>query len=91
MKPLRHWFLFAAVVGVAGCEIAPDAAERQRRLDAEPYLTLPPETGSHLSRRVRASELGSRASMANASPVTAVGGAAMRDTKPTLGDALGGP
>jgi hypothetical protein len=91
VKPNGRRLLLALGLGAAGCSVAPDAAERQARLDADPYVILPPETGSHMSRRVRASELGSRASMANASPVGSIGGATMRDTKTSLGDALSGP
>lgn len=91
MNPTGRWLVFAAVLGIAGCAVPPDAKERQARLDAEPYVTLPPETGSHMTRRVKASELGSRASMATASPLGSVGGATMRDTKTSIGDALGGP
>lgn len=91
MNAEPRWLLLPALLGLAGCTIPPDAAERQARLDAEPYVTLPAETGSHMTRRVKASELSSRASMSTASPIGSVGGGTMRDTKTSIGDALGGP
>jgi len=88
VKIAMRFLALVACLHAAGCVMAPDAEERERRREASGYLAIE-ETGSRIKRKVPMSEVNA-ATLAGASAMDKTGGASMRERNSSLPDALTG-
>ena len=88
MKCALRCLLLAEILLAAGCVVAPDAAERERRKENEKSYVIE-ETGSRIKRKVPMSDVNA-ATLAGASAMDKTGGEGMRDRNTTLPTALTG-